>query len=237
MAISDDVVNQYKLKDEDLINNSANRVPVCLVVDSSASMGVGNRIQSVNNGIRNFLREGRNNDYAADSIDLCIVAFNGDNGAVIQPFSNICSVSFKNINAAGGSPLGSTVLTALEAIKNRLEDYETHGISSFKPWLIIMSDGEASPWDNRHFNRALLQLKELDQQRKIKIACINMNENENNDLNKLSLGKGVGKIDSFHMEQFFSMLSKSAANLSVSTVGEDDESVIFQTFDDLEAPV
>lgn len=233
MAVSDDVVNQYKLNNEDLINNSANRVPVCIVVDSSMSMLRDNLIQSVNNGIKNFLREGRENDYAADSIDICIVSFGQSNGSVIQPFKNICHANFQELRAQGGSPLGSAVLLALNAIQERLEAYEAHGISSFKPWLIIMSDGEVSEWDKKNFRKSVIELKHLDQEHKIKIACINMSKKENNDLNQLSLGRGVRSIDSFHMDQFFSMLSKSAANLSVSAVGEDDESIIFQTFDDL----
>ena len=72
-----DYMKQERLSSADLIQNSANRVPVCLCVDASYSMLQDHRIDHVNNGIRSFIQNSADDAYVCDSIDLCIITFSG----------------------------------------------------------------------------------------------------------------------------------------------------------------
>ena len=85
-------LDDIRVEMEDFIENTANRVPVCIVVDTSFSMNIENRIEHVNNGIKAFIHNSAEDEYAVDSLDLCIVSFDNEGGresaTVVHPFTN-----------------------------------------------------------------------------------------------------------------------------------------------------
>lgn len=223
MSEIDEKLNEMRLKEHDLVENTANRVPICIVVDTSYSMVRENRIKHVNNGLKQFIEAGADDDYASDSLDICIITFGRGKGKVVQEFANISSIRFEPLKASGNSPLGSAVNLAIKTIEQRLEQYLRHGITSFKPWLIIMSDGEGDPTDAKNLEKATEETRKLVRERRIKVMCIDMNRAEkNNDLRKFSIDGTTSAINALQIEDFFYMLSRSAAGLSSSTPGEDE---------------
>ena len=138
---------------------------------------------------------------------------------MLQPFMNVRSISELHFTPSGGTPLGQAVLLALQQINENQKKYESYGISSYKPWLIIMSDGDADD----DVSQAVLKVRKLLQQRKLKLRCIDMSGGQKaNDLRRFSAGGEVETIDSLGLTDFFSMLSRSAASLSTETLEQDD---------------
>ena len=178
----------------------------------------------VNNGIRNFIESSKADEYAVDSLDICIIAFEGDKGKIIQPFTNVSKIQFHNLKPGGGTPLGSAVELGVREIDDVLKRYTAQGITVFKPWLIIMSDGKATD----DIRRAVKLVQDRLRNRKIKVQCIDMgNGSEKSDLNRFTLDGSVDTISGFKIEDFFSYLSRSAVALSTSTPGEDTRNTIF----------
>ena len=207
----------------DLLNNSSDRVVICICIDASFSMVENNRMKHVNNGIKKFITNCINDIYAKDSIDLCLIRFGGSKPKIIQPFDNIKRVRYKDIEPGGATPMGKAVNLALDEIEKRIEQFDMFGRTHYKPWLIIMSDGKAT--DN--IEEASFRTKKLLKSRSIKTKCIDMSEgNDKTSLEEFTLDGEVGTIGAFEIESFFSMLSRSAAGLSKSTPGEDEFTTI-----------
>ena len=207
----------------DLLNNSSDRVVVCICVDASFSMAENDRIKHVNRGVRKFIDDCNEDMYARDSIDLCLIRFGGAEPKIIQPFDNVKKVQFADIRPDGGTPMGAAVELALDEIEKRLEQFDMFGRTHFKPWLIIMSDGKATD----DIKKASIRTQKLLERRVIKVKCIDMSEGkEQTGLEAFTLDGEVGTIRSFEIEDFFSMLSRSAAGLSKSTPGEDEDKLI-----------
>ena len=83
--------NKY-LEKQEFVDNNAKRIPVCIVVDCSGSMGLDDdtpyqRIERVNQGIELFYQQTQEDPKTRRAVDVCIIAV-GDTADVIQDFSN-----------------------------------------------------------------------------------------------------------------------------------------------------
>lgn len=217
-----DYMKQERLSSADLIQNSANRVPVCLCVDASYSMLQDRRIDHVNNGIRTFIQNSARDAYVCDSIDLCIITFSGRGVQVVQDFTNVKNLPgrFQDIVPTGGTPMGEAVRFAVGRIAHQRESYETYGITSYRPWLILMSDGAAD--DN--VTAIAREVRDLQQSGQLKVKCIGLGGGEErSDLAAFSLDGRVDPCGALEIEHFFDFLSRSAAGLSTAVPGEEDE--------------
>ena len=212
------ILEKMHLDNEDLVSNASTRLPVCICVDASYSMKFKRRIQQANSGIRRFIKEINENDYAADSVELCIVSFGGSEARVEQKFQLARKINFQDIEPSGNTPLGEAVMTALDEIEKRQKLYENHGITTYKPWLIIIGDG-ASTDDIR---KAVSRVIRLQKTNSIKVLCIGIGD-ETNNLADFKLDGSVIHLDNFALENFFSWLSKSMAKQSKQTPSEDSE--------------
>ena len=213
-----DFLNEQRLSETDLETNPANRVAICLCIDTSFSMIEENRIKHVNNSVRKFIEDSKNDEYAVDAIDLCIVTFGGK-PEVVQPFANVSKINFKDLSPGGDTPLAQAVNMAMNAIKERRNQYSAHGITSYKPWLIIMSDGEATD----DVSLSASWVREAIQNREVKVKCIDMSSDKKNSLSAFTPDGEVSVLTDFQIDNFFEMLSRSAAGLSTAVPGLDDD--------------
>ena len=214
-----DYMEQERNLSEDILDNNADRVIVCICVDSSMSMIQNGRKKHVDAGINNFIKNCKEDIYAKDSVELGIITFGGDKAKVVQPFTNVKNASFDGIEPNGNTPLGSAVLQAVNMIKERKQLFDEYGVSAYKPWLIIMSDGRAT--DNTDESSKLVN--NMIKNRELKVKCIDMSEDdEKSDLEKYTLGGQIETVKGLEIQDFFSMLSRSASVLSTQTPGRDD---------------
>lgn len=163
-----------KINKEDLVNNPAPRIPVCLCLDTSGSMntidggdGVVNgqiveidgkkyrasttgvsRIDRLNEGIKHLFETIRNDDSARFSVEICMVKFDSK-AECILPFANIeRQVEIPELvasnDAQGNSFMGEGVNLALDLLESRKQEYKDSGVDYMQPWLILMTDGEAN---------------------------------------------------------------------------------------------
>jgi len=65
-----------ELSIEDLVDNPTPRIPIAMVLDTSASMA-GAPIKELNKGVNLFIEEIRRDEYTRYSAEICIVTFGG----------------------------------------------------------------------------------------------------------------------------------------------------------------
>ncbi len=216
------IIEKRRLEQKDLINNPAPRLPLCLCVDTSYTMLLNSRIKQVNDGIRKFIKDIHDDFYAVDMVELCIISFGGHQAHIQQEFSTVNSIQYSDLKADGQTPIGSAVMLALDTIEKRKALYDAHGITAYKPWIIIISDGAATD----DFSQASKRLLALQRSNKIKVTCVGIGD-ENNDLANFEMNKKVSQLKDFQLGRVFSWLSKSMSLTSEQSHVESYEAPAF----------
>lgn len=214
-----DEITRMRLEIKDIANNTTTRLPLMLCIDASFSMI--KRIKSINEGIRVLLKELTEDIYAVDSVEICIVAFGGSGAQVITPFALTKKVQYSDIRPSGATPLGEAVTYALDRLDERLETYGELGIEHYKPWMIIISDGEATD----DYKQAAQRTRALEEQNALKVFPISMGDEKTN-IAEFSIDKKIYRLEDLKVEEFFAWLSKSMSKQSKSCSAADDFSDI-----------
>ncbi|MDE6053929.1 MAG: VWA domain-containing protein [Lachnospiraceae bacterium] len=230
---------------EDLINNPTPRVPICLCLDTSGSMGAvegdcvetgetvyedgrtwnivtggTSRIDELQKGVEAFYEAIREDEMAVYSAEICIVTF--DNKATcLVDFANIeRQENVPELHPIGNTAMGEGVNLALDLLERRKQEYKDKGVDYYQPWLVLMTDGEPNGNDGE-LTRAINRTVEMVNQKKLTVFPIGIgSEADMSTLNKFSPKRPALKLQGLKFQEFFAWLSKSVSKTSQSTPGE-----------------
>lgn len=146
---------QYKGDDEEPIEkmtlqNISSKLLIGIVVDNSISMK-GERIDSLKASLKTFVDEMSAGDLRRD-VEYEIVAFEDFSPKVLKKFID----EEFNINSlvAGKIPLlDKAISQCVLDIEERENELKTQGAKLYKPWLIVLSDGQSFDETNQSANR------------------------------------------------------------------------------------
>lgn len=204
---------------EDLVNNPTARVPVCLCLDTSGSMG-GQPIDELNEGVRLFYDAIREDETALYSAEVSIVTFGG-NAQCIADFASLeLQPNAPTLSANGMTPMGEAVNMGLDLLEQRKEEYKDRGVDYYQPWLVLMTDG-APNGDSRELSRAINRTVDLVNQKKLTVFPIGIGADADMEvLAQFSPKRPPLKLQGLKFQEFFAWLSKSVSKTSQSTPGE-----------------
>ena len=207
------------LRMEDLVNNPVARVPICLCLDTSASMG-GQPINDLNEGVRLFYDEIRSDEIAMYSAEVCIVTFGGA-AQLVADFASLERQSgVAPFQANGATPMGEAVNIALDCLEKRKQEYKNKGVDYFQPWLVLMTDGEPNG-SVGELSRAVSRTVDLVNTKKLIVFPIGIGkEADMATLAKFSPKRSPAKLKETNFQQFFQWLSQSVSKTSQSMPGE-----------------
>lgn len=233
-----------RIRQEDLILNPSNRVPIVLCLDVSGSMdtiesgeyqdlgytttkdgqtfrvvsGGRSRIGELNEGVKLFVEAIKQDPVASASVEMCIVTFS-DQAAVLQDFQILGKAVPEDIAAGGGlTNLGAGVDLALDLLEARKLEYKRAGIVYFQPWLVLMTDGQ--PTTNAHV-AAGERARSLEQAGKLVVFPVAIGNGA--ELTTLGIFSGKRRplrLKGVNFRDFFQWLSKSVSRVSQSRPGE-----------------
>lgn len=112
---------------------------ISIALDNSASMK-GDKMDKLKQAVFAF------NDRLVqagliDRIEFSTTVFSGFNCVVAKPFEETAIVKEKFF--AGGIPfVDLSIAKSIEKLKERIEYYDTENVPYYKPWLIVLSNGE-----------------------------------------------------------------------------------------------
>ncbi len=111
---------------------------ISISLDNSASMK-GEKIEAIKKSILSFNerieKEGLN-----ENLDYSITVFKGFNCAILKSFEE---TTISKEFSAGGIPfVDLSIEKSIEELKNRVDLLKNDGVPFFKPWLIVLSNGE-----------------------------------------------------------------------------------------------
>ena len=115
---------------------SAKPLPVILLLDVSGSMQ-GEKIRNLNAAVMDMLGTFRDSQSGEVEIHVAIITF-GAQVALHQQLASAASISWHDLSASGGTPLG----TALKMAKAMIEDKDLLPSRAYRPTVVLVSDGK-----------------------------------------------------------------------------------------------
>ena len=206
---------EKEVVDEALLDNPEPRCPVVLLLDTSYSM-TGNPINQLNEGVYALYAALRDDDLASVRVDLSVISF-GQSVTVLQDFATVSESQAPELRVNGMTPMGEAIVTALRNIENRKNEYRAAGISYYRPWLFVITDGE--PTDS--VSEASQMLQQAISSKKVIFFGIGV-ENANIERLKQIAGSRdrVFKLNGLNFKELFQWVSSSLSSVSSSRVGD-----------------
>ncbi len=213
-------MNDYKDDNNLDVTNPAPRCPVILMLDTSGSMA-GQPLRELQSGLEQFLKETSDDETASMSVELEIITFGGD-AEIISAFAPVSDIADAppTLNAQGSTPLGEALKLADSELKARRRLYKDKGIASYKPWIVLMTDG----CPNDDYESAAASMKSLGDKGKLQYIGIGIGEEADFDTLREILPERPGpvKLKGFCFKEFFKWLTDSLKSVSASSVAEQD---------------
>jgi len=152
----------------EFVDNPESRCPVVLILDTSESMQ-GQPIFELNTGLAAFKYYVEEDPLAALRVEIALVTFGGE-ARVIQDFRTIDQFTAPELKAQGNSPLGGALTLSLSLLEQRKKIYKRQGISYYRPWLFLITDG--APTDGMIWYESAHIAQQADKEGKLSLYII-----------------------------------------------------------------
>jgi uncharacterized protein YegL len=206
----------------DFANNPEPRCACVLLLDTSGSMQ-GAPIDALNNGLQKFRDDLVKDDLASRRVEIAVVAFNSQVD-VVQDFVTADKFDPPTLIAQGATFMGTAITKALDMIRDRKQQYKDNGISYYRPWVFMITDGEPQGESDYIIDQASKRVKQEDADKRVAFFAVGVESANMTRLqNIVSPLRPPVKLIGLNFVEMFLWLSRSAQAVSHSKL--DDEQV------------
>jgi len=198
-----------------IVNANESHMALVFLLDTSGSMA-GEKIRNLNEGLNRFKTEVCKNEQTKNILDVAIIEFNS-NHRIVQEFCPIEYMDNVNLNATGGTLMSPAIRKALEMVNERSRFYRKSGSEPYKPWVILISDGQ--PDSNDNINIVAEEIRAMESAGKVTFRSLGVIGYDPKTLHILS-GEKVMKLEGTNFTDFFDWVNKSMRSVSQSSPSE-----------------
>jgi uncharacterized protein YegL len=208
-----DEFKQVPFSDTEFVDNPEPRCACLLLLDNSTSMR-GAPIDQLNEGLKIFRDELAADSLASKRVEVAIVTFGPVNVEI--DFTSAQTFQAPTLSVAGDTPMGQAIETGLSMLRSRKDRYQSSGISYYRPWVFLITDG--GPTDS--WSRAAQMVREGEKSDGFRFYAVGV-EGANFDVLRQISVKEPRKLKGLKFRELFAWLSSSLGSVSRSKVGEE----------------
>lgn len=188
-----------------------------LVLDTSGSMS-GKPISELNQGLIDFYEEIESDETTSQRLEIALISFNSTSQIVQEP-ALIENIAIPELKAMGRTAMVSALYDAIQLVEDRKSWYKSTGQKYYRPWIILMTDGE--PTDDINEVNNLSQKIKIDTENKRYVFLPIGVEGANMDVLKELQGTiPPMKLKGTRFSAFFKWLSASMGSVVKTEIGE-----------------
>lgn len=207
-----DSFDQIPFGTDNFADNPEPRCPCLLLLDTSYSMQ-GRPIEELNNGLIAYKDELSADSLAMKRVETAILTFGPIN--VENGFCTVNDFYPPVLEPRGDTPMGSAITQGLEMIRQRKEEYRQNGISFYRPWVFLITDG--APTDD--WVGAASMIKEGESSKAFAFFAVGVDGANMDILDQISVREPL-KLDGLKFRELFVWLSNSMKAVSQSVPGD-----------------
>jgi uncharacterized protein YegL len=204
--------DQISFETNDFASNPEPRCPCVLLLDVSGSMG-GQPLAELNAGLAVFKDELAADSLAMKRVEVAMVTFGPTK--IEMPFTGASAFYPPTLTPQGDTPMGSAILQGLELVKARKNEYRANGISYYRPWVFLITDG--GPTDA--WQAAAAAVREGEASKQFAFFAIGVKGANMDVLKQISSAREPLSLEGLKFRELFSWLSSSLRSVSRSAPG------------------
>lgn len=197
----------------EFVDNPEPRCPCLLLLDTSTSMR-GERMRQLNEGLQTFRQQLNADSLAAKRVEVGIVTF-----GPVQIQSEFTSAEHwvpPHLDANGATPMGEAIVAGLDLVDQRKQVYREQGISYYRPWLFLITDG--GPTDR--WDEAATRVKAAESAKAGSFFAVGVEGADMDTLAKIAVREPL-QLNGLDFGSLFTWLSNSMAAVSHSQVNDE----------------
>jgi uncharacterized protein YegL len=171
-------------------------------------------IDELNAGLLAFREELMADELAVKRVEISLVTF----GPVrkLTDFQTPDLFRAPKLAAEGDTPMGQAIEKAVEIVRDRKWAYRMNGISYYRPWIFLISDGE--PTDDWRRSAELVRGGELS--KAFAFFAVGVEGANFDILNRIAVRQPL-KLSGLRFREMFMWLSSSLSSVSRSSPGDE----------------
>ena len=190
--------------------NANERTPCILVLDCSGSMR-GEPIKQLNTGLEALEKELKEDIDASSRVQLLVIkAYGKDDADVSADWVDAMNFNAPVMEASGLSPIGKAMELALQKIEEQKCLYDSCGVTSKRPWIFLISDGEPTDYG---WELAAEKCRIAQQNKKVVVHAVGTQGANLEKLAKFSI-MAPKRLSGLKVTEFFLWLSRSVSCIS-----------------------